>query len=64
MCQQEDDGVRPVHRSRFWKAKERVKEKDMKITISNLKCHKSQQKRVSASIIIDPTAGNTTKELR
>ena len=47
-------GVRPIHRSRYWKAKERAREKkELKIT----NWHKSQVNQVSAPIIVDPTAG-------
>ena len=60
MCQQEDSRVRPIHRSRYWKAKERAREKEMKIT----NWHKSQANQVSAPLIVDPTAGNTTSEMR
>ena len=60
MCQQEDSCVRPIHRSRYWKAKERAREKEMKIT----NWHKSQANQVSAPLIVDPTAGNTTSEMR
>ena len=32
MCSEEDRGVRPIHRSRSWKAKERLREKERKAT--------------------------------
>ena len=60
MCEQEDQGVRPVHRQRDWKAKERMKEKEMKVK----HWHKSQVNQVSAPLIIDPTAGGMTKEMQ
>ena len=60
MCSEEDRGVRPIHRSRLWKAKERMKEKERKMT----SWHKSQKHQISAPLIIDPTAGTMTKELK
>ena len=60
MCGEEDRGVRPIHRSRVWKAKERMKEKERKMT----SWHKSQKNQISAPLIIDPTAGTMTKELK
>ena len=32
MCQDEDEGVRPIHRSRDWKRKERRRQKELKQT--------------------------------
>ena len=52
--------MRPIHRSRCWKAKERIKEKEIKIT----NWHKNQRNQVSAPLIIDPTAGSKTSEMK
>ena len=32
MCMEEDEGVRPIHRPRSWKEKERRREKELKRT--------------------------------
>ena len=32
MCMEEDEGVRPIHRPRSWKVKERRREKELKRT--------------------------------
>ena len=58
MCEDEDKGVRPVHRPREWR--ERRKEKEMKAT----NWHKSQESQVSAPLILDPTAGSMTRDMR
>ena len=60
MCFDEDRGVRPINRSRFWKAKERLREKERKIT----NWHKSQRNQISAPLIIDPTAENMTQGVK
>ena len=60
MCSEEDMGVRPIHRSRSWKAKERLREKERKAT----SWHQNQRNQISAPLIVDPTAGNMTKELK
>ena len=39
MCEDEDNGVRPIHRPREWKEKERRLEKEAKVT----NWHKSGQ---------------------
>ena len=59
MCEDEDKGVRPIHRPRHWKAKKRKREKEMKLT--NL--HKSQREQISAPLILDPTAGSMTNRV-
>ena len=60
MCRDEDEGVRPVHRSRDWKRRERKREKEKKLT----NWHQNQKGQVSAPLILDPTAGNMTKEIK
>ena len=60
MCEDEDKGVRPIHRPRHWKAKERKREKEMKLT----NWHKSQREQISAPLILDPTAGSMTNEMK
>ena len=49
MCEDEDEGVRPIHRPREWKKKERRVEKEAK---------------VSAPLILDPTAGSLSKDAK
>ena len=60
MCKDEDMGVRPIHRSRNWKAKVRRKEKELKVT----NWHKNQRDQVSAPLILDPTAGSMTSDMK
>ena len=60
MCEEEDRGVRPVHRARDWKEKERQRAKELKKT----NWHKNQDDQVSAPLILDPTSGNMTKEMK
>ena len=60
MCVEEDEGVRPIHRPRSWKEKERRREKELKRT----NWHQSKAKQVSAPLILDPTAGEMTKDMR
>ena len=60
MCEKEDAGVRPVHRPREWKEKERRQEKERKRN----NWHQSKTGQVSAPLIIDPTAGPLTKEMK
>ena len=60
MCLEEDQGIRPVHRSRHWKTKERQREKERKVT----NWHKTQRDQVSAPLIIDPTSGSMTSEIK
>ena len=60
MCREEDQGTRPIHRSRHWKARERQKEKDLKVT----NWHKTQRNQTSAPLIIDPTSGSMTSEIK
>ena len=60
MCTEEDEGVRPIHRPRSWKESERRREKELKKT----NWHQSKANQVSAPLIIDPTAGEMTKDMR
>ena len=60
MCEEEDAGVRPVHRPREWKEKERRLAKERK----RQNWHQSKEGQVSAPLIIDPTAGSLADEFR
>ena len=60
MCEEEDSGVRPVHRPRGWKARERRLERERKV----MSWHSSQDNQPSAPLILDPTAGCQTKEMK
>ena len=46
MCEDEDNGVRPIHRPREWKERERRLEKEAKVT----NWHKSRPDQVSAPL--------------
>ena len=59
-CQEEDDGTRPIHRPRSWKEEERRREKELKRT----HWHKNKPGQVSAPLILDPTAGDMSKEMK
>ena len=60
MCKDEDNGVRPVHRPRTWREKERREEKEDK----RKNWHKSDKNQVSAPLIVDPVAGTMTTEMK
>ena len=60
MCMEEDEGIRPIHRPRSWKEKERRREKELKRT----NWHQSKDNQVSAPLILDPTAGEMTKDMK
>ena len=60
ICEQEDQGIRPIHRSRHWKADARRKEKERKVQ----NWHKSQKDQISAPLIIDPTSGTITRDMK
>ena len=60
LCEEEDAGIRPVHRPREWKEKERRLEKERK----REKWHQSKEGQVSAPLIIDPTAGSLAEEMK
>ena len=60
MCDDEDGGVRPIHRARSWhKAAPRL-EKERKATT----WHQTGANRVSAPLMIDPTAGELTEKMK
>ena len=54
MCEEEDRGVRPVHRARDWKEEERQRAKELKKT----NWHRSKEDQISAPLILDPTSGS------
>ena len=54
ICDDEDGGVRPIHRARSWQKAARRLEKERKATT----WHQTSADRVSAPLIIDPTAGD------
>ena len=60
MCHEEDTGVRPIHRSREWKIEERRREKETKKT----RWHKRKEDQVSVPLLLDPTQGQMTKEMK
>ena len=60
MCEVEDSGGRPIHRAREWNRAARRLESERKST----NWHKSSEDRISAPLIIDPTAGDLTDKLR
>ena len=60
MKEEEDAGVRPIHRPREWKEKERRLAKERK----KEKWHQAKEGQVSAPLIIDPTAGNLATEFK
>ena len=60
MCDDEDNGVRPIHRARSWQKAARRLEKERKATT----WHQTSADRVSAPLIIDPTAGELTEKMK
>ena len=60
MCEDEDKGGRPIHRARSWQKSARRLEKERKKTT----WHKTSADRVSAPLIIDPTAGELTGKMK
>ena len=58
--QEVDDGVRPIHRPREWKRKERMLEKERKI----FNWHQMKKDQVLAPLILDPTSGDKAKEIK
>ena len=60
MCEEEDRGVRPVHRARDWKEEERQRAKELKKT----NWHRSREDQVSPPLILDSTSGDMTKEMQ
>ena len=60
MCKDEDEGRRPIHRAREWQMLARRREKESKREA----WHKAENGQVSAPLILDPTAGGLTAELK
>ena len=60
MCADQEAGKRPVHRPREWKERERGLEKERK----RQNWHQRREGQVSAPLIIDPTAGSLTAEMK
>ena len=60
MCNEEDRGGRQIHRARSWQKSARRLEKERKATT----WHKSNADRVSAPLIIDPSAGELTEKMK
>ena len=60
MCEDEVNGMRPIHRPREWKEKEGRLEKGAKVT----NWHKSKPDQVPAPLIFDPTAGSLRKDAK
>ena len=60
LCKEEEEGVRPIHRPRKWKEDERQREKELKRT----NWHQNQPNQVSAPLILDPTAGDMTRDMK
>ena len=59
-CLEEDNMVRPIHRPRQWKLKERRLEKERKV----LNWHQAKKDQISAPLILDPTSGDLAKEMK
>ena len=59
-CQEEDDRVRPIHRPREWKQRERMLEQERKI----FNWHQRKKDQVSAPLFLDPTSGDMAKEIK
>ena len=57
---EEDEGIMPIYRPRSWREEERRREKELKRT----NWHQTKTNEVSAPLIIDPTAGEMTKEMK
>ena len=60
MCLEEDTFVRPIRRPRSWKLEERRREKELKRT----NWHKGKDNKVSAPLLLDPTSGEMTREMK
>ena len=60
MCKTEDEGGRPIHRAREWQKAARRLEKERKSTA----WQNSGKRRISAPLIIDPTAGRFTEKMK
>ena len=60
MCREQEEGVRPVHRAREWQLRARRLEKEGKKET----WYKAEGDQISAPLIISPTAGRMTEEIR
>ena len=60
LCKEKEEGVRPIHRPRKWKEDEGQREKELKRT----NWHQNQPNQVSAPLILDPTAGDMTRDMK
>ena len=60
MCRDEDAGLRPIHRAREWQLKARRLEKETK----RESWYKVEGDKISAPLIISPTAGSLTSEIK
>ena len=60
MCKVEDDGGRPMYRSREWHESARRMEKERKL----VSWHQTEKDTVSAPLILDPTAGGLTSKIK
>ena len=60
LCKEEDEDIRPIHRPRTWKEEERRREKELKRTT----WHQNKPNQVSAPLILDPTAGEMSKDMK
>ena len=60
MCKVEDEGGRPMYRSREWHESARRMEKERKL----VSWHQTEKDTVSAPLILDPTAGGLTSKIK
>ena len=60
MCAEKFPGGGPVNKPRHWRELERRREKEMKV----LNWHTSQKNQISAPLILNPTAGFMTREIK
>ena len=60
MCAVEDEGGRPVHRAREWQQAGRRLDKETKTA----NWHKQNPNQIFVPLILDPTSGNLTKQLK
>ena len=60
MCKDDDEGVRPVHRAREWQLAARRLEKERR----REDWYKAEGDQISAPLIISPTAGSLTADIR
>ena len=60
MCQDEDEGKRPIHRARDWQEPARRLEKESR----RESWHQAGSSQITAPLILDPTAGDLTRKLK